>query len=141
MVQFLGSSDNVNFVAIHTQPVNTVGWNTYILDPKPTYRYLRIAAGGASYSFASWIVRPFLLPPTAAFSESVVGDTVTFNASASADADGFIISYVWNFGDGEQGFGRNVVHTYPQTGVGYNVSLLVTDNHGNETIYTEEIGV
>jgi LysM repeat protein len=53
---------------------------------------------------------------------------VTFDGSASTDADGTIDSYEWDFGDGsERGTGATVTHGYAGTG-GYVVTLTVTDN-------------
>jgi PKD repeat protein len=71
--------------------------------------------------------------PVAAFSATPVsGDaplTVTFDASASSDANGSISSYSWNFGDGLVGSGAQVTHTYGSLGT-YTAQLSVTDNEG-----------
>ena len=40
------------------------------------------------------------------------GEKVKFDASESYDADGEIISYDWDFGDGEQSEGRTIDHIY-----------------------------
>jgi hypothetical protein len=61
-----------------------------------------------------------------------------FNGSASYDpsADGRIINYGWNFGDGENGTGETVEHVYSSclwNGTGYEhftVCLTVKDNGG-----------
>ncbi|MBC7092308.1 MAG: caspase family protein, partial [Nitrososphaeria archaeon] len=42
--------------------------------------------------------------------------TITFNASSSFDPDGEIISYHWNFGDGNTATGKIVKHTYKKSG-------------------------
>ncbi len=72
-------------------------------------------------------------PPTASFTFSptkpVVGQTVTFDASASADPDGTIISYAWTFGDGTTGTGKMTTHAYNVSG-NFSVTLAVTDNSG-----------
>ena len=52
---------------------------------------------------------------------------VTFNASASKDADGDILTYTWYFGDGETGEGKAINHRYEKGGE-YIAKLLVTDN-------------
>lgn len=58
--------------------------------------------------------------------------TVKFNASGSADPDGSIISYGWQFGDGSNHAGGvSVSYTYTTPGV-YKVELGVTDNEGDE---------
>lgn len=57
------------------------------------------------------------------------GETVTFNASESFDSDGSIVSYSWAFGDGANGTGEVVTHTYSDNGT-YAVTLILTDNDG-----------
>ncbi len=71
--------------------------------------------------------------PTAAFTaaptEGFRSVTVTFDASASSDANGSIESYRWEFGDGETATGAIVEHTYTERGT-YNAFLTVTDDDG-----------
>ncbi|MBN1940281.1 MAG: PKD domain-containing protein, partial [Candidatus Aminicenantes bacterium] len=55
--------------------------------------------------------------------------TVTFDASASLDADGTIVDYQWVFGDGETASGMIVSHTFLTPGLLTNV-LTVIDNDG-----------
>jgi glucose/arabinose dehydrogenase/chitodextrinase len=79
------------------------------------------------------------IPPIANFTANpnpvVVLIPVEFNASASYDPDGTIVSYEWNFGDGEQDnrSGPIVTHIYGEPGR-YNVSLKVTDNGSNSDV-------
>lgn len=72
-------------------------------------------------------------PPVANFSMSsdapTAGDTVTFDASGSYDANGEITSYTWDFGDGAIGSGVEVTHTYAQEGY-FVITLTVTDDEG-----------
>ena len=72
-------------------------------------------------------------PPIAAFktipSNPWYTDPVTFDASASSDVDGKIVSYAWNFGDGLNGMGVLVDHQFEGRG-NYTVRLTVTDNDG-----------
>jgi len=68
-------------------------------------------------------------PPHADYISIVDGNKVTFNASRSYDYDGTIISYEWDFGDGNIGTGSPIEHTYTEDG-SYDVSLTVTDNDG-----------
>jgi PKD repeat protein len=56
-------------------------------------------------------------------------EPVTFNASASYDPDGIIVSYEWDLGDGTNATGATVEHTYVDDGI-YTVLLTVTDNNG-----------
>lgn len=54
---------------------------------------------------------------------------VSFSALTSSDPDGSIVSYIWNFGDGQQAAGALVDHIYENAG-SYTVSLTVSDNRG-----------
>jgi chitodextrinase len=47
----------------------------------------------------------------------------------SADPDGTIVNYAWDFGDGTIGGGMLAQHAYSATG-NYTVTLYVTDNDG-----------
>lgn len=67
--------------------------------------------------------------PTAAFTSSTSGLTVSVNAGGSTDSGGTITSYVWTFGDGGSATGVTASHTYA-TGNTYPVVLTVTDNGG-----------
>ncbi len=66
-------------------------------------------------------------PPVAAFDYSVNGLAVQFT-DGSTD-DGSIASRQWSFGDGSNGSGTPVSHTYAAAG-SYTVQLTVTDNEG-----------
>jgi len=57
------------------------------------------------------------------------GVPLSFNGSGSYDPDGTIVSYAWNFGDGNTSTVVNPTHTYAQNGT-YTVTLTVTDNEG-----------
>ncbi len=69
--------------------------------------------------------------PIAKFSYTPIkvgmGEEVTFDASASSDSDGTISSYKWEFGDGGEGSGVKVKHSYHGLG-DYKVTLTVIDN-------------
>ena len=56
------------------------------------------------------------------------GEAVLF-WSTSEDPDGEIVEWHWWFGDGSEGYGEEVEHTYSESGV-YNVVLEVTDDDG-----------
>ena len=85
------------------------------------------------------------VPPAASFVYSPVspinaGQTgVTFNASGSRDADGQVVGYTWNFGDGTAEESREnavITHVFPDTparciDVVYTVLLTVRDNVGD----------
>ncbi|MCZ3387548.1 MAG: PKD domain-containing protein [Actinomycetia bacterium] len=68
--------------------------------------------------------------PTAAFTQTCVGLSCSFDATSSTDGDGTVATYSWNFGDGsptEAGSTPN--HVFP-TGGSFPVTLTVTDNDG-----------
>jgi serine protease len=67
-------------------------------------------------------------PPTADFSYTTDGLTVTFT-DASSDSDGTVVSWSWSFGDGNTSTAQNPTHTYAAGGP-YSVGLTVTDNDG-----------
>ena len=66
--------------------------------------------------------------------------TVSFNASSSSDSDGSIVSYQWDFKDGNTGSGQTITHTFSSTG-SYNVELTVTDNDGATGSATKNVTV
>ena len=80
--------------------------------------------------------------PTASFRVTPNGGppplAVVFDASASADRDGSIASYQWEFGAGIRGMGRTVEHTFGESGR-YSVRLTVTDDRGASASAAEEI--
>ncbi|MGA1841632.1 MAG: PKD domain-containing protein [bacterium] len=69
-----------------------------------------------------------------------VGDEFTFDASASSDPDGEIISYEWDFDDGSTTTGMIVTHVYNTPGH-YTVSLTVTDDDNAEDTATLEVNI
>jgi len=71
-------------------------------------------------------VQPAGQPPTADFTYTTDGLTVNFT-DTSTDPDGTIVSWDWDFGDGNNSTLQNPSHTYA-TGDTYTVTLTVTDN-------------
>ncbi len=62
-----------------------------------------------------------------------VGESVSFDGSASADPDGEIATYAWDFGDGEQvADGPAQTHAYTAPGT-YTATLKLTDDEGCST--------
>ncbi|MFE6995690.1 PKD domain-containing protein [Microbacterium sp. NPDC057659] len=81
------------------------------------------------YSLGTTGKAPNVLP-TASFTSSVAKLALSVDASASADTDGTIASYAWNWGDGTpDGSGKTANHVFAAAG-DYTVTLTVTDNDG-----------
>lgn len=54
---------------------------------------------------------------------------VTFSSAGSADPDGAIVGYFWDFGDGTTSTAPNPIHTYTTPGT-YTATLVVIDSQG-----------
>lgn len=74
------------------------------------------------------------LKPTAVIKVSKdtvkVEQSVTFNGADSSDADGSIVSYEWDFGNGDTATGETVTYAYTGRSGEQMVNLKVTDNDG-----------
>jgi len=66
---------------------------------------------------------------TCSSSTPSVDEAVIFDASGSYDSDGFIVNYLWDFGDGATGEGVIVSHKFSEPKV-LPVTLTVKDNSG-----------
>jgi PKD repeat protein len=82
--------------------------------------------------------------PTATFDYSpkipFKNQKVTFDASDSIDSDGYIVDWIWDFGDGTVNQGKVVTHSYSSPG-NYNISLTVIDDDGATDTYIETIKI
>ena len=76
--------------------------------------------------------------PVASFSSAVTNLSVAFDATASTDSDGKIVSYGWDFGDGSTDTTATPTHRYAAAG-SYPVVLTVTDNDGATDTFTETV--
>ena len=63
--------------------------------------------------------------PTSGYAPLDVG----FSSDGSSDADGSIVAYQWNFGDGTSSTAANPLHTYTTAGT-FSPTLTVTDSQG-----------
>ena len=72
--------------------------------------------------------------PVASFTQSCTGFSCDFDASASSDSDGTIVSYDWSFG----ATGVTASNTYPDYGV-FSVTLTVTDDLGTTGSSTQSV--
>lgn len=84
------------------------------------------------------------IPPIADFTYSPtrpqIGETITFNASASYDPDGNIVLYKWDFGDGTNATGEVVTHAYTVPGT-VTVTLTIWDEGGLDNTISKDVGI
>ena len=78
-------------------------------------------------------------PPVAYFSYDYGKKAASFN-DLSNDDDGTIVSWFWDFGDGETSTEQNPEHRYTKFGV-YSVTLTVTDNDEASQSISQDINV
>jgi PKD repeat protein len=78
--------------------------------------------------------------PTASARTSCADLSCSFDAAASTDPDGTVVSYAWNFGDGATGTGAATAHAYTSAGT-YPVTLTVTDDDGATAVWTGSVTV
>jgi len=71
---------------------------------------------------------------------SKANEPVAFDASGSLDADGEILRYSWDLGDGTHKSGPAFAHAFKSAGV-YTVSLGVLDDSGNESKTEKQVTV
>jgi len=81
-------------------------------------------------------VASFSVSPSPAYPRQ----TVRFDASASYDPDGEIVSHEWDFGDGGTGSGVMTSYRYDAQGI-YEVVLTVRDNDGGVRTATTELSI
>ena len=80
--------------------------------------------------------------PQASFTATPMYDyppfEVAFDASASSSPYGSIVSYEWDFGDGDSDTGQEVEHTFEEKGI-YVVTLTVRDSEGYTGIRSRSV--
>jgi PKD repeat protein len=97
--------------------------------------------GGAAASITKPVtVSAANVAPVAAFTSTTAGLTVNVNGTGSADPDGSIASYAWNFGDGSTGTGSTATRSYAAAGT-YAVTLTVTDDDGATNATSRQVTV
>jgi PKD repeat protein len=134
-----GSSDNDGQITGYswdlgdgTQDRNAMITHTYYYSGVYTVRLTVVDDNGAAASATLNITVRNRLPVAAlegANASGYVGDPLSFDGSSSSDADGRIVNYSWDFGDGYLGAGPIIKHSFNISGT-FNVRLTVTDDKG-----------
>jgi hypothetical protein len=136
-------------VVVYTAPPPPPDLN----DPEPLIRFFVTPIGSNfdnsnSRSVSILLVRPAIAQaPGAPFAEFTYspanprpGGQVQFNAQLSSDPGGVIVSYDWDYGDGDEESGITQSHDFMAAG-DYQVTLTVTDNSGLKASKTRTITV
>lgn len=119
-------------------------WDTKDAEKGAIYYIFSYVRYEGTATLAEHAVASTNLFPTAKFNYSpekpVTNEEITFDASSSTDADGKIVEFGWEFGDGGTAEGMEVTHAYSLPG-DYKVILVVTDNEGATNITKETMSV
>ena len=115
-------------------------WNDASLSTATYYGNsdIKTITEAGDYDFGTWSTDTYFQEPPV--NEPPVADpngpytgtegvSITFDGSGSYDTDGSIVSYDWDFGDGNTATGVSPAHAYAQDGT-YTVTLTVTDDDG-----------
>jgi len=139
------TDETVTFTDASTDPDGTIvswewdfGDSETSTDPNPTHAYSAAGTytvtltvtdddGAIDHIEHDVTVTAPNIAPTAAFTWESNGLAVDFDGTSSTDPDGTIVSYEWNFGDGNTATGTTTDHTYAAEGT-YTVRLTVTDD-------------
>lgn len=89
-----------------------------------------VAPSGERTTLALYQAPPKNADPVAQIALSELRkDEISLDATASADVDGHVVEYLWDFGDGTYASGPQATHTYEKPGA-YRVTLIVQDDRG-----------
>ncbi|HYE06134.1 MAG TPA: PKD domain-containing protein [Planctomycetota bacterium] len=78
--------------------------------------------------------------PQSAFTAATAALTVDVDGAGASDADGAIVAWRWDFGDGALGHGIDAQHAYGTAGT-YTVALTVLDDLGASATATRSVTV
>ncbi len=136
--------------------IRTYGWDfgdgTTAVGPTATHTYSTPGTysvaltvtdneGASTTTTKSVTVKAPNVLPTAHFTGLAHDDlTLDLDGTSSADIDGTIVDYAWDFGDGSSGSGATLTHQYSTSGL-YPVTLTVTDSDGATDSFSETFPV
>jgi len=133
----------------------TASLQNWTADPSQNHGWIYLANGafgthvrsseyGVDSSLRPQLAVTFVnLPPEAEANgpyDGSEGSAIAFSSAGSSDADGSLVSFQWDFGDGNTATGANASHTYSDDGT-YTVTLAVTDDRGATATDTATVTV
>lgn len=113
-------------------------YSRFLHEPHLSLGVLDESGPGSALWLGGIVIRSSNTPPVADAGGPYTGSAgapVQFNGSASSDADGDSLTYLWDFGDGSTGTGATPTHTYGENGP-HPVTLTVSDSRGASAIDT-----
>jgi len=143
----MGEFNTASLRRLDLEPPNydaVVGEEVILTVPEPILDVESAPDGAIWFTTPTTIYRFFesAQPPKASFTATPArvgpGVPAVFDASASVDPDGTIVSYSWTFGDGAVGSGAVTTHAYSASGT-YPVTLTVVDDESNQDVATGSI--
>jgi len=137
----IGAGSWIDLTTISGSSPRYYSWNTMVVEDGNYY--LRLQSVVTTYAN---ITEGFTIDntkPTPRFTiagTTIVGETLTFNASSSTDSETGIEVYDWDFGDGSEDDGEDAIHVYSSEG-DYSVVLTTTDFAGNTNSTTAQVSI
>ncbi len=117
--------------------------STFSPTENSTHTTLQFTYGQATRGVQIRVIEPQNVPPTADYTYSPINptiyDTVDF-VDTSHDLDGQIVSWHWEFGDGNESFIQNPRYRHASAGE-YVVTLTVVDNRSAATMTSKVVTV
>lgn len=115
-------------------------WFAGQIDEVAVYPHTLTAAQAAAHNTTGRSGSAPNRAPTAAFTAGTADLAVAVDGAGSGDADGRVVDYAWQFGDGGTATGATATHAYATAGT-YAVRLTVTDDDGATATTTQNVTV
>ncbi len=126
--------DPADFTTVLSATLSSDGQPHWFMFPPVPAKYVQLFLKNNHGSTSTIRMQEFQVYSTG------LGEAMVPFDNFSTDADGEIVSYFWDFGDGTTSTERNPVHTYGASGT-YTVVLTVTDDEGLTHTVSQEYTV
>ncbi|MBB3167898.1 PKD domain-containing protein [Simiduia aestuariiviva] len=140
-----GAIDGSSVSTVTSVASDTLTWSVTPTAPTQVFYLARItqADGQKAWTAPIWLnptgAPTGNTPPVANFSHTTSTLTASF-VDSSSDSDGSVVSWTWDFGDGNVSSAQHPSHTYAAAG-SYSVTLTVTDDAGATASSTGNVSV